>query len=81
MNRRNPVARALAQQSLRQKIVRPKKGRGSYSRKGRKAHDHQLNCSGVPPPAMSIRSPQFCFNRKPSHAQDRHCNRRYDFGE
>jgi stalled ribosome alternative rescue factor ArfA len=32
---RNPIARALRDGSLRPKAVRPKKGRGSYTRKGR----------------------------------------------
>lgn len=32
---RNPIARTLRDGSLRPKTVRPKKGRGSYTRKGR----------------------------------------------
>lgn len=32
---RNPIARTLRDGSLRPKVIRPKKGRGSYSRKGR----------------------------------------------
>lgn len=31
----NPAAKALANPAYRLRIVRPKKGRGSYSRKGR----------------------------------------------
>lgn len=35
MKKRNPVAKALASPHLRKRVVRPKKGKGSYSRKGR----------------------------------------------
>lgn len=37
MTNRNPIAKALRSPHLRVKVVRPKKGAGSYSRKGRKA--------------------------------------------
>jgi len=37
MNKRNPIAKSLRSAHLRQRVVRPKKGKGSYSRKGRKA--------------------------------------------
>ena len=32
---RNPIAKALKSPHLRPKAVRPRKGKGSYSRKGR----------------------------------------------
>jgi stalled ribosome alternative rescue factor ArfA len=35
----NPVARSLRSDALRPRVVKPKKGRGSYSRKGRKRGD------------------------------------------
>lgn len=31
---RNPVAKALRSPHLRKQVIRPKKGKGSYSRKG-----------------------------------------------
>ena len=34
MSKHNFVAKALANPCYRQRIVKPKKGRGSYSRKG-----------------------------------------------
>lgn len=33
MKKRNPIARALRSAHLRHRIVRPKKGKGSYDRK------------------------------------------------
>lgn len=36
MKKRNPMAFALQSPLFAKKIVRPKKGRGSYSRKGKK---------------------------------------------
>jgi len=33
MKKRNPIARALRSAHLRRRIVRPKKGKGSYDRK------------------------------------------------
>lgn len=33
--KKNPIARALRSQHLKARIVRPKKGKGSYQRKGR----------------------------------------------
>lgn len=33
--RRNPVAQALAVAMFKQRVVKPRRGRGSYSRKGR----------------------------------------------
>lgn len=33
----NPAAKALAQAQFRAQVVKPRKGRGSYSRKGRAA--------------------------------------------
>lgn len=35
--KKNPAAAALATPAYRVRVVRPKKGRGAYSRKGRKA--------------------------------------------
>jgi stalled ribosome alternative rescue factor ArfA len=35
--KRNPIAKALRSPHLRTRTVRPKKGRGAYTRKGRKA--------------------------------------------
>lgn len=32
--KKNPVARSLRSAQLRQRVVRPKRGRGSYTRKG-----------------------------------------------
>jgi len=37
MKSRNPIAKALRSPHLHPRIVAPKKGRGSYTRKGRKA--------------------------------------------
>lgn len=34
---RNPIAKALRSPHLKPRTVRPKKGKGAYSRKGRKA--------------------------------------------
>lgn len=34
-NRTNPIAKALRSPHLGKRVVRPKKGPGSYSRKGR----------------------------------------------
>lgn len=33
MKKRNPIAKALRSAHLRRRVVRPKKGKGSYSRK------------------------------------------------
>ncbi len=37
MQRRNPAARALTSRLFQQRIVKPKTGRGSYTRKPRSA--------------------------------------------
>ena len=34
MKKRNPIAKALRLASLRPQVIRPRKGKGSYSRKG-----------------------------------------------
>jgi len=34
-NQRNPIAKALRSPHLAKRVIRPKKGAGSYSRKGR----------------------------------------------
>lgn len=34
---RNPIAKALRSPHLKPRVVRPRKGKGAYSRKGRKA--------------------------------------------
>lgn len=38
---RNSLARALGDPLFRQRVVRPKKGRGSYKRKGRFGKKHR----------------------------------------
>jgi hypothetical protein len=38
MNKHNPVAKALASSKFKQRIVKAKKGKGSYTRKGSKCH-------------------------------------------
>jgi stalled ribosome alternative rescue factor ArfA len=35
MGKRNPIAKALRSAHLKPRVVRPAKGRGAYSRKGR----------------------------------------------
>jgi stalled ribosome alternative rescue factor ArfA len=37
----NPVARSLRSPSLRRRVEKPKKGKGSYTRKGRQPVDHK----------------------------------------
>lgn len=33
---KNPIARSLSEPKFKQRVIKPRKGKGSYSRKGRK---------------------------------------------
>lgn len=46
----NPVAKSLRSPHLRQKKIKPRKGRGAYTRKGNKHEDQQLYPLGTYPP-------------------------------
>jgi len=50
MTKTNPVAKALANRALHQRKVKPRKGRGSYTRKNQKIPDVPAWSRIEPPP-------------------------------
>ncbi|PZR92314.1 MAG: hypothetical protein DI537_14055 [Stutzerimonas stutzeri] len=50
MKKRNPIARVVRSAAFRTRIVKSKKGRGAYTRKGTKHADHPDWPQRTPPP-------------------------------